>query len=145
MAGKKNVSPSRDRVGMRRVGCAHVLLPPDKEASTRRGNRHRTKKQTPDKETNTRQGNKHPTRKQAPDKEASTQQGNRHLFPAIFRYCRLCCTCWTLISHHFLICSKRWTMMYYTNVHIYFPNSPRNICVQTAIIFRNAPNITCYH
>ena len=86
MAGKKSVSSSRDWVGMRRVGCAHVILPPDKEASTRRGNRHPTRKQTPDKETNTRQGNKHPTRKQAPDKEASTQQGNRHLFPIMSRY-----------------------------------------------------------
>ena len=62
-------------------------------------------------------------------------------------YFLLCCTCWTLIARYFLICSKCWTMMYYTNVYIYFPNSPRNIYIyiQIAIIFRNAPNIKCYH
>ena len=63
-AGKSSVSSSRDRVGWGGLGCAHVILSPDKETSTRQGNKHPTRKQASDKETGTQQGNRHSTRKQ---------------------------------------------------------------------------------
>ena len=108
---RRRVSSSRDRVGMRRAGVRARHTSPDKETSTRRGNKHSTRKQ----------GNKHPTRKQALNKERNTQKGNRHSTrkqALISRYVILCCTCWTLISCNFLICSKCWTVMYYTHVYI---------------------------
>ena len=86
---------------------------------------HPTRIQAPDKETNTRQGSKHSTRKQALNKATGAQQGNRYLFAVIVSYVA---HAGPIISHDFLICSKCWSMMYYTHFHVYFPNSPRNIC-----------------
>ena len=51
---------------------------PDKETSTRRGNKHPTRKQALNKETGTQQGNRHSTRKQALNKETGTQQESKH-------------------------------------------------------------------
>jgi len=81
----------------------------NKETGTQQGNRHSTRKQALNKETGTQQGSKHSTRKQALNKETSTQQGNKHstskkaLIPRYFPLF-LCCTCWTLISFVGLRC-----------------------------------------
>ncbi|HJO96260.1 MAG TPA: ion transporter [Victivallales bacterium] len=68
---RRRVSSSRDRVGMQRVGVRARHTSPDKETSTRRGNKHSTRKQ----------GNKHSTRKQALNKETGSYFP---LFPIIF-------------------------------------------------------------
>ena len=146
MAGKSSVSSSRssrDRVGMRRVRVRARHTSPDKETSTQRGNKHSTRKHALNEETSTRRGNKHSTR------ETCTQQGNEHSTrkqALISRY-----------FHNFLllhmldplfslcqICSNCGSMMYYTHVHIYFPNSPRNQCTDCNHI-QKWPNINSYH